>query len=117
MTRLPGHDGVMRTLRRKLVGPALASLIGAGSVITAHADAPSAAVTLSDACSGCHGVAGRSTGAIPSLAGIERSRFLTMMKAYRDNSLENTIMSRIARSYSDAEIEAMADFFASSPKR
>jgi cytochrome subunit of sulfide dehydrogenase len=81
------------------------------------ADTPSQAVTLSDACSGCHGLNGHSQGAIPSLAGIERARFVTLMKAYRDRTVDSTIMDRIARSYDDAEIEAMAEHFSAMRKK
>jgi cytochrome subunit of sulfide dehydrogenase len=85
--------------------------------VTSLADPPTLAETLADACSSCHGIDGRARSPIPVLAGIERSRFVTMMKAYRDNSVDNTIMHRFARSYSDAEFEALADFYsAKSPK-
>jgi cytochrome c553 len=111
MARDRCNVAVTRSVRRSHLLLATMGIVTANFFTTTLADPPHPAETLTDACAGCHGIDGRSRGAIPSLAGIERSRFLTLMKAYRDNSVDNTIMHRFARSYSDAEFEAMADFF------
>lgn len=70
------------------------------------------AAQLADACSSCHGIDGRSTGAIPPLAGQSRDDLIAKLTAFRDG--ENlTIMNRLARGYSDDEIAALADYFSS----
>lgn len=62
-------------------------------------------------CAYCHGHEGRSTGAIPSLAGMEVKYFVEQMKAFRDGSRPNTVMQKHALGYTDAEFEAMAKIF------
>lgn len=67
---------------------------------------------LSNTCAGCHGTMGASAGySIPVLAGLPREYFRRAMQQYKNDERYSTIMGRIARGYSNAEIEAMADFF------
>jgi sulfide dehydrogenase cytochrome subunit len=68
---------------------------------------------LANACGGCHGTRGHSAGlAIPSLAGQPKDYFIVAMKRFRSDERPSTIMGRLAKGYSDAEIEAMAGYFA-----
>lgn len=67
---------------------------------------------LAEACSSCHGLDGRSTGAIPALAGQSRDDLIGKLTAFR-NGENQTVMNRLARGYSDAEIAALADYFSS----
>ncbi|WP_353219384.1 c-type cytochrome [Salinisphaera sp. S4-8] len=97
---------------RPIVVPMLLSLATLASAAT-----PDGAM-LAGACTACHGPHGRSVGAVPSLAGLARSRFIERMQAYRRGDDEGTadgpttIMNRIAPGYDDAEIAALADYFA-----
>jgi len=88
------------------------SLCWSGSVSAAKFE-PLNAAGLADACTSCHGVNGHSTGRIPSIGGLERTRLIRELKAFRAGEGEPTVMSRIARGYSDAEIEALGDYFSS----
>lgn len=64
-------------------------------------------------CAGCHGTDGASTGpATPSIGGLSEIYMIDTMTAYREDERPSTIMGRIAKGYSDEEIEAMAGFFA-----
>ena len=64
-------------------------------------------------CAACHGTNGNSVGgAIPGLAGINKEYFVIQMKAFKAGTREATVMHQIAKGYSDAEIAAIADFFA-----
>lgn len=79
---------------------------------TALAATPSGEM-LGNTCAGCHGPNGNTTGpATPSIAGMATEYFIDSMTAYREGTRASTIMTRIAKGYSDAEIEAMAKFFA-----
>lgn len=67
---------------------------------------------LGDNCSACHGTLGREFGeAMPPLAGMSKQSFIHIMKAYRDNRSPSIVMHDVAYVYTDAEIEAMADYF------
>ena len=79
---------------------------------TAFAAAPSGAM-LGDTCAGCHGTHGNSIGpATPTIAGMNGEYMIESMKGFKDGSIPSTIMGRIAKGYSDAEIKSMAGFFA-----
>jgi len=70
------------------------------------------ASTLSHPCAGCHGTIGVSVGqSTPILAGLPSDYFRRMMQQYKSGERYSTIMGRIARGYSDTEIDAMATFF------
>lgn len=68
---------------------------------------------LAGACANCHGTDGRSPGGIPSLAGRPASVLQAQMLAYKSESPPpgTTIMNRLAKGYSDTEIEALAQHF------
>ncbi len=68
---------------------------------------------ISATCFNCHGPNGKSSSAIPSLAGQEVSYFVTAMKDFRDGKREAiTVMQKYALGYTDDEFQAMAEFFA-----
>jgi cytochrome c553 len=68
---------------------------------------------LGDNCSACHGTLGREFNeAMPPLAGMSKSSFVKVMKQYRDNVMPSIVMHDVAYVYTDAEIDAMADYFA-----
>lgn len=68
---------------------------------------------LANTCAGCHGTDGASSGpAIPSIAGMSETYFNDMMAAYKSDDTKSTIMSRIAKGYSEDETAAMASHFA-----
>lgn len=67
---------------------------------------------LVNTCVGCHGPNGSSLGpATPSIAEMPKSAFIQAMQDIKANKRSTTIMGRIARGYTDKEIEMMADFF------
>jgi cytochrome c553 len=68
---------------------------------------------ISATCFNCHGSNGKSSTAIPSLAGQDKTYFVTAMKDFRDGKREGiTVMQKYALGYTDDEYEAMAEFFA-----
>lgn len=69
--------------------------------------------TLGHACAACHGTQGHSAGrSTPSLAGQSPEYFAKVMREYRDGVRPASIMGRIAKGYTDVEIDALASFFA-----
>ncbi len=76
----------------------------------ARAEMASGAV-LANTCFSFHGTDGKSVGAMPTIAGKSESFIAEKLKAFKSGELEATVMNRIAKGFSDAEIEALAKFF------
>lgn len=75
--------------------------------------APPSAEMLSNACAGCHGTNGGSAGpSMPSLSSQSKTAIVEAMKKFKSGERPSSIMGRLAKGYSDAEIEKMAEFFA-----
>ncbi|MFN3449048.1 MAG: c-type cytochrome [Roseococcus sp.] len=86
--------------------------LGLLAAAPALAQAPDAAL-LAGACQGCHGAAGEGGHGIPSIKQQQtRAEFVAAMRAFRANERPNTVMGRITRGYTDAEIAALAAHFA-----
>ncbi len=51
--------------------------------------------------------------AVPAIAGYDRDAFIANWAEFRADERPATIMNRIARGYSDAEVAALADYFSS----
>lgn len=102
----------MRVLRRVLLIVAL-WLPTTGAAETA----PARGVALAYACVTCHGPAGHSQGAIPSLATLSSADIMTALQAFRAETRPSTVMHRIARGLDDADITAVATYFATLPRR
>lgn len=100
------RDDTMTKNIRNLLIAVLALLPGAVGA------APSGQA-LAFTCAGCHGTDGSSVGpSMPAIAGMDPEVFVDAMKAYQANERNATIMNRIARGYSDAQLKDMAWFFA-----
>lgn len=69
--------------------------------------------TIASTCMTCHGPGGKSLGVIPSLAGLEKDRFVKLVQEFKSGARPASIMKRHASGYTDAEIEAVGDYFAS----
>ena len=68
---------------------------------------------LANPCAGCHGTDGASPGSIPSIKGMPGDYLVSTMKAFKSGKRKGTVMNRIARGYTDEEIELMAKHFSS----
>lgn len=92
---------------------ALAVLGLAALVAAAPAGAEDkAARNMAATCTGCHGTNGVSGGGIPTIAGTEKDRIVTLMKEFRDGKRPATVMHQHAKGYTDEQIEAIAAWFA-----
>jgi len=72
---------------------------------------------LAHACVTCHGPEGRSQGAIPSLTTLSSADITTALQAFRAETRPGTVMHRIAKGLDDADITAVATYFATLPRR
>jgi cytochrome c553 len=79
-----------------------------------HGD-PTRLLTSCAACHGLHGQGGQKDKSTPVLVGMEPSYFIRAMYAYRDASRGNDVnkgMSQFAKQLTDAEINALAAYYA-----
>ena len=68
---------------------------------------------LASACAICHGTEGRAvTKDVVPLAGLPREHIASQMRAFRDGQRPATVMHQIAKGYTDAQIDALAAWFA-----
>lgn len=73
---------------------------------------------LGQNCAACHGTDGREFNeAMPALAGMDKGQFIRAMQSFRDGSRQAVVMDRIAKAFSDREIEIMAEYFAAQTPR
>jgi len=68
--------------------------------------------TIGYTCMGCHGFQGKGSGEIPRLAGVASQVTAAKLREYKSDALEGTVMNRIAKGYTDEELQAVAEFFA-----
>jgi cytochrome subunit of sulfide dehydrogenase len=89
------------------------ALAAALAAATFSAYAQESARHLASACAICHGTDGRAvTKDVGPLAGLPREHISTQMRAFRDGTRPATVMHQIAKGYTDAQIDAMAAWFA-----
>jgi cytochrome c553 len=81
------------------------------SVAASPAGAQTAAPPGAAACSGCHAPAGRAGMAIPPLRGRASDEIVTAMRAFRTGERPATVMDRIAKGFSDDEVQAISAWY------
>lgn len=67
---------------------------------------------LGAVCLNCHQPGAAHADAIPSLQGVNAAAIATSLREFRSGQREATVMNRLARGYSDEEIEHIADWLA-----
>jgi cytochrome c553 len=93
------------------MGRLLAAAIGLASVAAAAlaaAEPPAGAA----ACTGCHPASTRVTSPVPRLAGLDQAAIARAMQDFRSGARAATVMDRIARGFTDTEIQAIAAWYA-----
>lgn len=93
--------------------PALAALLAfAASLAAAQSPDPNLARNIAANCANCHGTNGVSAGGMPSLAGQSRADLVRKMQDYKAGRTPSTIMTQLAKGYTDEQIELAAGYFA-----
>ena len=93
--------------------PFAASMMTAGSAVAQ--DAARTRLIVAN-CANCHGTDGVSQGGMPMLAGLPKDYIVQQMQDFKSGKRVATIMHQLAKGYSDAEIDAMAGYFAAQKK-
>ena len=89
----------------------LALLAAGAALLSTNAFAVSHGEAIASTCLSCHGPGGKSAGAIPGLAGLEKGYIVEAMKDFKSGKRQGTIMKRHAAGYTDAEYAEMAEYF------
>ena len=98
----------------RFVGAAL--MLGAAIAAGPASAADNKAEMLANTCAGCHGTDGSSHGPVtPTIASLSKDYFVSSMKDFKAGKRTSTVMDRIAKGYSDEEVEAMANYFQTKP--
>jgi cytochrome c553 len=79
---------------------------------SALGDAPPGAAS----CLGCHPATAHE-GPVPALAKLPARQIVTTLQAYRAGTRPATVMDRIAKGFSDEEIDAIAKWYARGKKK
>jgi cytochrome c553 len=90
----------------------LAAAIGCASIaaaVVASAEPPAGAVS----CSGCHATAARVTTPVPRLIGLDQAAIVKALREFRSGQRAATVMDRIAKGFTDDEVQAIAAWYAS----
>jgi sulfide dehydrogenase cytochrome subunit len=84
------------------------ALLAVAAAVVASAEPPAGAVS----CSGCHPASAKVTSPVPRLAGQDRAAIVRAMQEFRSGQRAGTVMDRIAKGFTDDEIQALAAWFA-----
>ncbi|QBE67275.1 cytochrome c [Pseudoduganella lutea] len=77
------------------------------------AEPVSAGERLAATCTACHGTRGNTAGtALPPLAGQSKETLLANLKAFKEGSRPATIMTQLAKGYTDEQLAQIAAWFA-----
>ena len=98
-------------MKMKIGFVVLAVLLAGASV--AHAQEGPSGQAMVQTCYVCHGPDGRSAEAVPALMRGQRELIVRQMLDFKADRRPATIMNRVAKSYSDEQIAAIAGYLAS----
>ena len=96
-----------------------AVVLGSAAAAAAAQDAKALHLkALAATCANCHGTMGKAVegASVPGLAGMPASYIVDQMKAFKAGTRPATVMHQIAKGYSDAQIDAIAGYFAAQKK-
>jgi cytochrome c553 len=100
----------MHTVRTSIVSVAVC-------VCVSFYSAPSAAIETAPAgataCSGCHAAAADVVSPVPRLVGLGEAHIVKAMQEFRAGTRPATVMDRIAKGFTDGEVQAIAAWYAS----
>lgn len=88
-------------------------VVAAAMLASQAATAGASGETIAYTCNGCHGTDGVSKGAAPKLKGMPADYQAKTLKEFKSGKKWSTIMDRIAKGYSDEEIEAVSEYYGS----
>jgi cytochrome subunit of sulfide dehydrogenase len=95
-----------------LIVVGVAGLLVSVTVNAAGAAAGSAPPPGAASCSGCHPASPHVTSPVPRLAGRDQAAIVQAVKEFRSGKRAGTVMDRIAKGFTDEEVQAIAAWYA-----
>ena len=83
--------------------------VASGAVAFAASPEPPAGAS---SCSGCHAGGARVDTTVPGLIGRSAADIVAQMQAFKTGQKQSTVMDRIAKGFTDAEVQAIAEWYA-----
>ena len=93
----------------KRVLVALLAFAATGVCALAAAPGPPAGA---DQCTGCHAASAKVDTAVPPLVGRPAADIVVQMQAFKSGQKPSTVMERIAKGFTEAEVQAIAEWYA-----
>ena len=113
----------MNDMKLKTIASLVATLlvsISASNAFSQTASSKEALYTrsLAASCANCHGTDGRTVSGSPvaSLAGMDKIYFIAQMNAFKAGTQPATVMHQLSKGFNDAQVEALASYFAALQK-
>jgi cytochrome subunit of sulfide dehydrogenase len=95
-------------MNKTLIAVAVVIVMAPAAALAASPGPPPGA----SSCSGCHAAGAMVATPVPRLAGRKADEVVARMQAFKSGQMQSTIMNRIAKGFSDAEVQAIADWYA-----
>ena len=106
------------TSRSFVISMACAAVLAAGLPVHAQQTRPHRAVDIATDCAPCHGVDGIARDRdVPHLAGQNEGYLYNQMKAFQSGRRPHKEMRQMSRPLTDAEMQAIAEYFSTLPSR
>jgi sulfide dehydrogenase cytochrome subunit len=105
------RGGFLMSLRSIALGATMGTfaLLALGGAASAQdATGP----VIAGTCVTCHGVDGKGQDAVPAINGKPAATMSAALKDFKTDKRMGTMMNRLAKGFSDAEIDAVAAYFA-----
>jgi sulfide dehydrogenase cytochrome subunit len=84
-------------------------LVASGAAASAASPEPPAGAS---SCTGCHAAGPRVDTTVPRLVGRSAADIVAQMQAFKTGQKQSTVMDRIAKGFTDAEVQAIAEWYA-----
>jgi sulfide dehydrogenase cytochrome subunit len=97
------------TMMAARISIAVAMVLASIAAAPAASPAPPAGAS---SCTGCHAASTGVDTPIPRLVGKNAADMVAQMQAFKTGQQKSTVMDRIAKGFSDAEIQAIAAWYA-----
>ena len=86
----------------------VAFVVSGAAALAASPEPPAGA----SSCTGCHAGGARADTPIPRLIGRSAADIVAQMQAFKTGQKQSTVMDRIAKGFTDGELQAIAEWYA-----